>query len=82
MNWSLETYNLIVYPDTEAAIFRNRSGTSSFPAARLFEYTGNDLKEKYQSNLAGLSELPTLVLGEVYKGLGTPAQAVLSKLDT
>ena len=73
MNWSLETYNLIVYANTETAIFRSHSGTSSFPAARLFEYTGNDLKEKYQCNLAGLSELPTLVLGELHKGLGTPA---------
>ena len=73
MNWSLDTYKLIVYADTDAAIFRSQTGTSSYPADRLFEYTGDDLKAKYQGNLAGLSELPTLVLGEVYKGQLTPA---------
>ena len=73
MNWSLDAYNLIVYADHEAAIFRSRTGTSFFPAGRLFEYTDDNLKAKYQGNLAGLSELPTLVLGEVFKGLVTPA---------
>ena len=72
-NWSLNTYNLIVYGDTDAAIFRSQTGTSTFPAGRPFEYSVDDLKAKYQGNLAGLSELPTLVLCEVYKGLVTPA---------
>ena len=72
MNWSLDTYNLIVDGDHDAAIFKNQSGTFSFRADRLFEYTGVDLKEKYQADWAGLSELPTLVLGEGSKR-GTPA---------
>ena len=73
MNWSLNAYNLIVYSDTDAPIFRSQTGTSSFPVDRLFEHTNDNLKEKFQDNLAGLSELPTLVLGEVYNGQGTPA---------
>ena len=73
MNWSPDAYNLIVYSDRDAAIFKNQSGTHSFPADRLFEDTGDDLKEKYQADWAGLSELPTLVLAEVYGGHVTPA---------
>ena len=73
MNWSLDAYNLIVYSDHDAAIFKNQSGTHSFCADRLFKYTGDDLIEKYQADWAGLSELPTLVLAEVYRGYVTPA---------
>ena len=79
MGWSLTEYSLIVNGDTEDPIFTNRSGRSSFPADRLFEYTGDDLKRTYQDDLAALSKLPTLVLGEVRKGEVAPA--VLSHLD-
>ena len=72
-------YNLIVYADTEDPIFTNPSGRSSFPADRLFEYTDDELKQTYQNDLAALSELPTLVLGEIRKGQAAPA--VLSHLD-
>ena len=65
-------YNLIVYADTDNPLFRNPSGRYSFPVDRLFEYTGDELKHRFQNDLAGLSELPTLVLGEVYKGRGAP----------
>ena len=65
--------------DTEAPIFSNPFGRSSFPADRLFEYTGDDLKRTYQDDLAALRELPALILGEVRKGAVTPA--VLSHLD-
>ena len=79
MGWSLTRYSLIVTGDTEDPIFTNLSGRSSFPADRLFEYTADDLKQTYQDDLAALSELPALVLGEVRKGEATPA--VLSHLD-
>ena len=73
MNWSLDTYNLIVDGDHDAAIFKNQSGTYPFPADRLFEDTASDLKEKYRANWDGLSELPTLVLGELSRGHATLA---------
>ena len=74
MKWSLNAYNLIVYSNADELIFRNQAGTFSFSGDRLFEYTENDLKEKYQADLPGLSELPTLVLGELNRGhVTTPA---------
>lgn len=73
MEWSLTQYNLIVYANTDNPIFSNRSGRSSFPTDRLFEYTEGELKHRYQDDLASLGELPTLVLGEVYHGHRTPA---------
>ena len=76
MNWSLDTYNLIVDCNHDAAIFKNQSGTYSFRADRLFEDTASDLKEKYRANWAGLSELPTLVLDS----LGTKLQNVTTHL--
>ncbi len=79
MGWSLTQYSLVVIGDTEDLIFTNPSGRSFFPADRLFEYTGDDLKQTYQDNLAALSKLPALVLGEVRKGEAAPA--VLSHLD-
>ena len=73
MEWSLIQYNLIVYGNTDDPIFNNQSGRSSFRADRLFSFTEPELKERYENELSKLSELPTLVLGEVYNGHGTPA---------
>ena len=73
MDMSITEYNLMVYANTEDPIFTNLSGRSSFPADRLFEYTNEELKNRYQDDLAGLSELPALVLGEVGNGRGAPA---------
>lgn len=79
MEWSMTRYNLIVYADTEDPIFTNPSGRSSFPADRLFEYTDDEFKQTYRSDLAALSDLPTLVLGELRTGQVAPA--VLGQLD-
>ena len=73
MTWSLESYNLIVYANIDDPIFQNVSGRSSFPKARIFEDTDDDLKDKYQENIASLSELPTIVLGEINYSERTPA---------
>ena len=73
MEWSLTQYNLIVYANTDDPIFKNLSGRTYFPSDRLFEFTEPELKERYENELSDLSELPTLVLGEVYNGHGTPA---------
>ena len=73
MEWSLTQYNLIVTSNTDDPIFNNPFGRTTFRADRLFKFTEPELKERYENDLSGLSELPTLVLGEVYSGNGTPA---------
>ena len=75
MKWSLTQYNLIVVgvADYSDPIFRNSSGRSTIPAERLFGYTTQELKARYQDDLAGLGELPTLVVAEVGYSERTPA---------
>ena len=73
MKWSLNSYNLIVYTDTDESIFKNHSGWSSFRADRLFGYTDDDIRDRFKDNLAGLGELPTLVLGEIIDHRPIPA---------
>ena len=72
MKCSLTEYNRIVIGNADAPIFRNPSGRSSLPSERLFEYTEAKLKNRYQEDLAGLSELPTLVVAEL-RPYPTPA---------
>ena len=60
--------------NTDDPIFRNPTGRSSFPGDRLFEYTEPELETRYKDDLAGLSELPTLFLGETYNENHTPAR--------
>ncbi len=64
MNWSLSEYNLICYGHTDFDIFRRRTGEDRFDRSRLFEYTSEHLRTRYENNLAGLAELPTLVVAE------------------
>ena len=73
MEWPLTQYNLIVTANTDDPIFSNLSGRTTFRADRLFKFTEPELKERYENDLSGLSELPTLVLGELFHGNGTPA---------
>ena len=73
MEWSLTQYNLIVTANTDDPIFSDLSGRTTFRADRLFKFTEPELQERYESDLSGLSELPTLVLGELFHGRGTPA---------
>ena len=87
MNWSLSEYNLICYGITDLDIFRHWAGTGSFDKSRLFEYTSEDSKTRYQNNLSGLAELPTLVVAEiahvglVYGGEDSPRPAFLSSIE-
>lgn len=62
MDWSLEYYNLACYANPASGIFKHSSGDSSFPAERLFEYTDDDVMERFEKNIAVLSELPALVV--------------------
>ena len=65
--WQLDSYNLICFgpgsPHDEE-IFQMSSGRASFESARVFEYTSPALKRRYASNIAGLAQLPSLVVAE------------------
>ena len=81
MNWSLSEYNLICYASLNREIFRSPSGTADFMKERLFEYTAGSLKASYESNLASLAELPTLVVAEC-NPVGEPkTPAHFSRID-
>lgn len=81
MNWSLSEYNLICYGITDLDIFRNWAGTGSFDRGRLFEYTGEDSKTRYQNNLLSLAELPTLVVAECIPHKEPLTPAFLSSIE-
>ena len=80
MEWSQTHYNLIVNGNINNPIFHNATGQDTFPAQRLFESTANELKTKYASARASLSEMLALVVAE--RGFGTGAQpAFLTRID-
>ncbi len=81
MNWSLSEYNLICYSDTDLDIFRHWTGEASFNSRRLFEYTSEDSKIRYQNNLSGLTELPTLVAAECVPHTEPLTPAFLSSIE-
>ena len=47
----------------------------------MFEYTSDDLKERYMGNLAGLADLPTLVVAEAQPNGTNRTRAFLSRID-
>ena len=73
MRWSLNSFNLIVFGNSDQTIFSHQSGSAWFEQARLFEFTSAQLRARYKSNLQALSDLPTLVLGEVGDARTPPA---------
>ena len=81
MNWSLEYYNLICYPNEAASeIFRDKSGEASFEYERLFEYTESGIESLYRENLASLAELPALVVAETPPNPKSRTPAFLSRV--
>lgn len=58
-------FNFIVIGDERAPIFHRASGAESFPADRLFEYTDDDLKARFDDEIGGLAEMPALVVPEL-----------------
>ncbi len=80
MKWSLSEYNLICYRDTNPEIFHRFSGTADFDSTRLFEHTSDDLKTRYQNNLAKLADLPTLVVAEIDPSNQSPKPGFLSSI--
>ena len=80
MKWSLSEYNLICYRDTNPDIFRRSAGNADFDSTRLFEHTSDDLKTRYQNNLAKLADLPTLVVAEIDSSNQSPKPGFLSSI--
>ena len=65
--WQLDCYNLICFGNLaprEEEIFRKESGQGSFERGRMFEYTSPALERIYGNNIAGLAQLPSLVVAE------------------
>ena len=82
MNWSLEHYNLICYPESaDSGIFRYKASASSFEYKRLFEYTESGIKAHYEKNLASLAELPALVVAETPPDSKSQPPAFLSRIE-
>ena len=80
MNWSLNHYNLICFGTSELDVFKRQSGTSKFDQARLFEYTSEDLANRYKDNLAGLAKLPALIVAEADPDREPQTPAFLSQI--
>lgn len=64
MTWSLEHYNLICHSRTDRSEFNSLQGIGAFPADRLFEYTIDELRHRYEGDYSSLAGLPTLVVAE------------------
>ena len=65
--WQLDCYNLIcfgTFAPRDEEIFRMPSGRASFEMSRVFEATSPELKQHYSGNIAGLAQLPSLVVAE------------------
>ena len=81
MNWSLEHYNLICYPEpADSEIFRDKSGQASFEHERLFESTESETESHYEGNLASLAELPALIVAETPTNSKSRTPAFLSRI--
>lgn len=81
MNRSSSRYNLICYGHDDHPIFRRQSGDDRFLKDRMFEYTADDIEAIYEDNLAGLSELPALVVAEAVPGGESRTPAFLSRIE-
>ena len=81
MNWLQSHYNLICYGNSNADVFRSKSGIGRFPMDRLFEHTAPHLVQHYRAELPRLAELPTLVVAEARPNGDTHTPAFLSRLD-
>ena len=80
LQWSLNRYNVIVYGNLEDTI---QSGGRDFPLERLFEYTDDEIKAIYKNDLNSLSDLPTLILSEIYGEEWRPASfGRVSEIET
>ena len=81
MNWLLSHYNLICYGVAEDNVFLSKSGTGCFLRSRLFEHTDDNLVDHYKDDLAGLAELPALIVAEAIPNGFTRTPAFFSRID-
>ncbi len=66
---------------SDSSVSKSQSGVDYFPKDRLFESTSNELIASHEGNLAALTELPTLILGEANPFGKTRTPAFLSRID-
>ncbi len=72
--WSLTEFNLIVVGNMrDDPIFAQESGRCSFPRQRLFEFTDQNLQDRYRGDFANLGNLPAIVTTELYANEVMPA---------
>ena len=71
MSWSLSTYSLICYGHPEDPVFRKPIGIGTFPKERMFEYTSDHLRSRYENDVSLLAKLPALIVAEAMPG-GVP----------
>ena len=67
MDWSSAEYSFICYGSDKSSIFTEESGSDRFDSTRVFEFTNEKLKAKYQEDLSRLSDLPAIVVAETYQ---------------
>ena len=81
MSWLPSECNLICFGNINDEIFRSSSGSTSFIAERLFEYTSSDLINRYKDELGSLAQLPTLIVAECSPSGEPRTPAFLSRID-
>ena len=79
--WSLSSYNLICYGSPEGPVFQSQTGIAKFPKDRLFEYTNDDLKNRYEKDVRSLATLPALIVAEAMPGGDPRTPAFLVYID-
>ena len=79
--WSVSAYSLICYGGPEATVFRSPVGTGTFRKDRLFEYTSDDLKDRYEADLSSLAQLPALFVAEAKPGGHPNTPAFLAQIE-
>ena len=62
-------------------MFRSQMGTAAFPRHRLFEYTSDDLKHRYEGDVHSLAKLPALIVAEAQPGGDPETPAVLAHIE-
>lgn len=81
IRWSMSAYNLICHGLPDATVFRTHAGIGTFARDRLFEYTSDDFKRRYEDDIRSLEELPALIVAEAKPGGKQRTPAFLAFID-
>ena len=79
--WSLSHFNLICHGQATGPVFSNQTGIATFPKHRLFEYTSEDLEQRYREDVRSLAKFPALVVAETRPGGNPSTPAFLVHID-